>query len=407
MICRFLAGCFGAAPIAIVGGTYVDFWETIDRGIATAAFSGATFIGPVAGLVAGEFITKSHLGWRWTAWITLIMAVFIGIIGLLTVPETFAPVLLKRKAEKLRHETKNWALHATIDETPIHARSLLEKYFSKPWTVSIKSLFSCCFETLMTSRACLVILPLTIWRISHTNFVIDAFPRTHCEFPSCQLLSENTKTDIKKLIAMTLYSSLVYSILYLIFFAYPYSFQVVRGWKSGIASLPFLGIFVGIIICSIYMAIDTKTRFQRELIRSKKPVLPEARLPPMIIGSFILSSGLFWFAWTSDPNITWVPQVLSGIFIGCGIFLVFLPSQIYIVDTYLLNANSALAATACARALMAAGFPLFATQMYERLGVAWATSLLAFLCVAMIPFPILFYLYGEKLRMKGKFSFAI
>jgi MFS transporter, DHA1 family, multidrug resistance protein len=215
------------------------------------------------------------------------------------------------------------------------------------------------------------------------------------------------KTDMRKLLAMTLYSSLVYSILYLIIFAYPYSFQVVRGWKSGIASLPFLGIFVGIIICSIFMAIDTKTRFQREAIRSKKPVLPEARLPPMIIGSFILPAGLFWFAWTSDPNITWVPQVLSGIFIGCGIFLVFLPSQIYIVDTYLLNANSALAATACARALMAAGFPLFGTQMYERLGVAWATSLLAFLCIAMIPFPILFYMYGDKLRMKGKFSFAI
>jgi DHA1 family multidrug resistance protein-like MFS transporter len=26
MIYRFLAGSFGAAPIAIVGGTYVDFW---------------------------------------------------------------------------------------------------------------------------------------------------------------------------------------------------------------------------------------------------------------------------------------------------------------------------------------------------------------------------------------------
>jgi len=212
---------------------------------------------------------------------------------------------------------------------------------------------------------------------------------------------------MRKLLAMTLYSNLVYSILYLIIFAYPYSFQVVRGWKSGIGSLPSLGIFVGIITYSIYMATDAKTRFQRELIRSKKPVLPEARLPPMIIGFFILPARLFWFAWTSSPNITWVPQVLSGIFIGCGIFLVFLPSQIYIVDTYLLNVNSALAATACAHALMAAGFPLFGTQMYERLGVAWATSLLVFLCIVMIPFPILFYLYGEKLRMKEKFSFAI
>lgn len=206
---------------------------------------------------------------------------------------------------------------------------------------------------------------------------------------------------------MTVYSSFVYSILYLIFEAYPYSFQIVRGWESGIASLPFLGILGGILICCVFIAVDTKTRFQRELTRSNKLVLPEARLPPMIVGSFLLPIGLFWFAWTSSPTITWVPQVLSGILIGCGIFLVFLPSQIYIIDVYLLNANSALAATACARALMAAGFPLFATYMYERLGVAWATSLLGFICIAMIPFPILFYIYGEKLRARGKYTFDL
>lgn len=127
----------------------------------------------------------------------------------------------------------------------------------------------------------------------------------------------------------------------------------------------------------------------------------------MIVGSILLPIGLFWFAWTSDRDITWVPQVVSGIFTGMGIFLVFLPGQIYIVDVYLLNANSALAATAFVRSAMAAGFPMFATYMYKDLGVAWATSLLGFLCIAMMPFPILFWIYGEKLRMKGKFAFAL
>lgn len=47
MLSRFLAGCFGAAPIAIVGGTYVDFWDAKGRGAATAGFAGATFLGPV------------------------------------------------------------------------------------------------------------------------------------------------------------------------------------------------------------------------------------------------------------------------------------------------------------------------------------------------------------------------
>jgi DHA1 family multidrug resistance protein-like MFS transporter len=270
--------------------------------------------------------------------------------GFFTVPETFPPVILKRKAERLRHETQNWALHALIDETPIHVRSLVGKYFAKPW--------------IMLSQE-----PI--------------------------------------LLALILYSSLVYSILYLIFFAYPYSFELVRGWEQGVSALPFLALFGGILLCAGYIAIDTKIRFNPKLRRSGKLVLPESRLPPMIIGSFFLPVGLFWFAWTSNPNITSVPQVLSGIFTGCGIFLVFLPSQIYIVDVYLLNANSALAASACARAFMAAGFPLFATYMYERLGVAWSTSLLGFLCIAMIPFPILFYMHGEKLRAKGKFAFTL
>lgn len=136
MISRFLAGSFGAAPISIVGGTYVDFWDALDRGIATAGFAGATFLGPIAGPIVGEFVTKNeNLGWRWTAWLTLIMAGFFGAIGWFTFPETYAPVLLKRKAERIRFETRDWAVHASLDEQPVNLRNLFEKYFSKPWVM--------------------------------------------------------------------------------------------------------------------------------------------------------------------------------------------------------------------------------------------------------------------------------
>ncbi len=39
----------------------------------------------------------------------------------------------------------------------------------------------------------------------------------------------------------------------------------------------------------------------------------------------------------------------------------------------------------------------------HNLGVRWATSLLAFLCIAFIPAPILFYIYGARIRAKSKF----
>lgn len=67
-------------------------------------------------------------------------------------------------------------------------------------------------------------------------------------------------------------------------------------------------------------------------------------------------------------------------------------------------ANSGIAANTLLRSLAGAGFPLFANQMYSYLGVDWATSLLAFICVAMIPVPVLFFIYGKKIRQLSKFS---
>lgn len=42
--------------------------------------------------------------------------------------------------------------------------------------------------------------------------------------------------------------------------------------------------------------------------------------------------------------------------------------------------------------------------MYEDLGIHWASSVPAFLAVACVPFPFLFYKYGEQIRMKCEFA---
>lgn len=102
---------------------------------------------------------------------------------------------------------------------------------------------------------------------------------------------------------MTLYLSLVYSLLYLIFFAYPYAFGTVRGWSPRIAALPFAAIILGVAIGCMVSVWDTTTRFSRALAASGKQTLPEARLPPMMLGSIILPVGLFcewiFLIWTS------------------------------------------------------------------------------------------------------------
>ena len=52
----------------------------------------------------------------------------------------------------------------------------------------------------------------------------------------------------------------------------------------------------------------------------------------------------------------------------------------------------------------AAAFPLFGNQMYNRLGYQWASSLLAFLTLAMLPFPYLFFKYGKTIRSRSSYA---
>jgi uncharacterized membrane protein YkvI len=44
--------------------------------------------------------------------------------------------------------------------------------------------------------------------------------------------------------------------------------------------------------------------------------------------------------------------------------------------------------------------------MYERLGYQWATALLGFLTLAMLPFPALFFIYGKRIRSRSKYATA-
>lgn len=98
LICRFFAGCFGAAPIALATATFADFWAPTERGIATSLYSATVYGGPTLGPVVGAFVTESYLGWRWTAWLILIMAAAFGIPAVIFVPETYAPILKDRAA---------------------------------------------------------------------------------------------------------------------------------------------------------------------------------------------------------------------------------------------------------------------------------------------------------------------
>lgn len=344
MLGRFISGFAAGAPLAVIGGILVDMFDPVQRAYAVCVFSSGTFCGPVAGPIVGGFVTET-IGWRWTAWITLIMAGVFGIVGLFVIPETSAQRILQLRARRLRHETKNWALHSKADENRLTLHTIVYVYLLRPWKMLVQE-------------------------------------------PILALL--------------TAYMSYLYGVIYLLFQAYPISFHEERGWSLGVSSLPFVSFIVGIAMGTGVMAYSTATNFKRAYLLHGAPV-PEERLPPMILGAVVLPLALFWFAWTSFPSITWVPQVISSAFIGMGMLVTFWQGMNYIMDCYGFYSNSAIAVNTFIRSIAGAVFPLFAPAMYHNLGVRWATSLLAFLCVAFLPAPILFYKYGKRIRAKSKY----
>ncbi len=275
------------------------------------------------------------------------MAAFFGPLACYICAESYAPVLLQRKAAKIRFESKNWAIHAPADENKVNLKEIINKYLFRPFIM-------------------MALEPI--------------------------------------LVLITLYMAFIYGILYLFFEAYPIAFQEVRHWNAGVGALPFLGITIGVIVGVGIIVHTSNTRFRRKMEANGGRPIPEERLLPMIAGAFLLPIGLFWFAWTSNPHVSWVPQVIAGIPIGAGVLLIFLQGLSYIIDVYLMHANSAIAGNTLVRSMAGAGFPLFATALYHTLGVNWATSLLGFLTVAFLPVPILFFIYGKKLRGLSRYS---
>lgn len=123
---------------------------------------------------------------------------------------------------------------------------------------------------------------------------------------------------------LNLYSAILLGILYLFFGAFPLVFQGTYGFNLWQTGLTFLGMLVGMFCAALMGPLWVKIRAQ--LIEKNERVTgvegktePEYRLPSAILGSVLVTIGLFWFGWSSFPWVHWImPIIGSGIF-GAGV----------------------------------------------------------------------------------------
>ena len=126
-------------------------------------------------------------------------------------------------------------------------------------------------------------------------------------------------------------------------------------------------------------------RRQREKYNDQPP--PEIRLTIGMYGAVLIPISLFWLAFTTYRGVPWIVPIIASVPFGTGIVFIFTSVFTYLVVAYRPIAASAMAANAAVRTSFAAAFPLFAGQMYDRLGTVGATALLAGLTTISAPLP--------------------
>ncbi|CAG8955438.1 hypothetical protein HYFRA_00010304 [Hymenoscyphus fraxineus] len=337
---RFLAGTFGSSPIALGGGTISDMIVQEERGLALSVSAFGSLWGPVLGPVAGGFVTQS-LGWRWVFWIITIASGTIALITAIIMRETYAPLLLERKASKLRKSTGNTSLKVEpASSTPISATELFWRTVTRP---SKMILFS----------------PI--------------------------------------ILSLGIYTGIVFAYLYLMLVTFIEVYEQKYGFGIGITGLTYLGLGVGCSIGMIGFGTASDRIMKRQTARGK-PNIPENRLITMIPAVVMLPVGLFWYGWTAEKGVYWLVPIIGTAITGCGIIVIWISIQAYLVDAFTTYAVSAVAANTIIRSFFGAFLPLAGQPLYDALGLGWGNSLLAFIAVAMIPTPWVYLRYGVRMR---------
>ncbi|KAH7076216.1 major facilitator superfamily domain-containing protein [Paraphoma chrysanthemicola] len=346
MLTRFFGAFFASAPVTNTGGVLGDLYSPAWRGIAMAGYAMAVVGGPCLGpIVSAAFVASPGLGWRWTEYFTGILQAVILTIDVVFVDESYPPKLLVYKARRLRHETGNWALHTKFEEWDVSIAELSRKFLVRP-------------IQLLTTPICFLV---------------------------------------------ALYASFCYGILYMQLGGIPIIFSQLRSWPAVSATLPFLAMLLGAFIGSC-INIYNQTVYNVAYHRSGDRAVPEARLPPMMLGSVLFSAGQFLLGWTADPKFHWIAPCIGLVMMGTGFFTIFQAALNYLVDTFTAYAASAVAANTFLRSCFAGAFPLVVGPMYRNIGTGPASSITGGFAALLIPVPFVFYVFGKRIRAASKWS---
>jgi MFS family permease len=189
IVMRLLAGTGGSAAMTIAPAVCADIYPIERCARSTAIITMAQCLGPTLGPLIGSFVGED-LSWRWNYWLLFIFPAIATTGMTIFMKETYTPVLLRRKAQKLRKEL------GRDDLRPLLSKDITRK------------------QLLLQS----IVRPTKLLTRSPIVFLI------------------------------CLYVAIVYGCLYLWFITIPIVFEEKYGWWPHFTGLAYLGTGIGMVV---------------------------------------------------------------------------------------------------------------------------------------------------------------
>jgi MFS family permease len=284
-------------------------------------------------------LVSEKVSWPWLFWVLSIFDALIVVVGLFVIRETYAPVLLQRRDASRK--------------VKVAVRDYREIFHK--------------FRT-------------NLWRPLHLLF---------------------TRPVIQ-------YTSFLYALGFGMYCIPLSTFAVLYmeryGHTETTASLHYISIAAGVMLAAQGGGplMDWIWRRLRARSPNSDPV-PEFRVPYLAPAFAILPVAQIWYGWAAEQGRPWIVVDLGMVVFCCAQAMTWIGMQAYLLDEFGDLSASALASERLLSNGFGFAFPIFAPQLYERLGYGWGNTLLAFIFLVLgSPAPAVLWYWGKELRQLGK-----
>ncbi|TGO17603.1 hypothetical protein BTUL_0016g00660 [Botrytis tulipae] len=347
IVVRFFSeGCVQLLSNAVAGIISNVFHDDRARSVPISLYVTTYLISTSLGPVIGSVILQ-YLSWRCIGYIELIWTAAFFPIFVIGLPESRGSAILLAKAKQLRRVGKEAYTEEELHRIPLH------------------------------------------------RVVINSVQR-----PLYMLFTESV------VFVATLWAAFSLGTIHLFTQSVEQVYRQLYGWNSLQAGYVQVAIAVGEVFgCGLCMY--TNRWYYDAAVRNTEvpgTPIPEARLYLSVIGGFLgVTGGMFLYGWTSVSAIHWMVPTIGLAMVGFGTTAIIVSNANYLVDAYRKYAASALGAVGLVENVALAFIPLASASMYTDLRFQWASSLLAFLSLALVATPFAVFKWGKQIRSRSPF----